>query len=314
VSTTLQRAYVAAHFALDLDGDGNMGFLRSVDGGGLTTDIQTYQQGGVVDLWRQVSRPKLGDISLQCGMGLATAFYDWIKAFFKRDIVRKSGAIIVADFNFKERTRRVFTDALISEVQFPALDGSSKEAALMTIKLVPEGMEFKTTPEGKGAKLEAPQSPTQPNKVWHAANFRFTIDGFEQQLKRVMKIEQFSIKQQILEYPVGHRRLPIRVPGRMEWPNLSIHLPQVDAQILIDQVKHRLVDYAKPKGGGMTGAIELLSPDKQTLCTISLTGVDIVSAEPQKIDASADSLATVKMQIQVEKMEVTFSASDRTVG
>src|ERR1051325_9112296 len=102
-----------------------MGFLRSVDGGGLTTDIQTYQQGAIADLWRQVGRPKFGDISLQVGMGMSKVFYGWIADFFQRKLTRSSGAVVGADFNYRERSRRTFEDALISEVQMPTLDGSS---------------------------------------------------------------------------------------------------------------------------------------------------------------------------------------------
>lgn len=297
-----KRAYVAAHFALDLDGEGAMGFLRSSDGGGLTTDIQTYQPGYDLSLWRQVGKPKLADISLVVGMGMSETFYDWISDFFNRTVTRKSGSIIGADFNFKERTRRSFTDALISEVQIPQLDGGSKDAALMTIKIVPEGMEFKTTDDGP--KID--NTATDQNKQWHAANFRFTIDGFEDNFKRVTKIDQFTIKQQILKYPSGHRRTEICVPGRMEWPNITVYVPEVDAQPLVDQAYSRLIDYAKPGSGGMTGAIEFIAPDKSTLCTINLNGVDIVSAEPQKLDATAETIALTKLQIQVESMDFVY--------
>src|SRR5262249_57023069 len=93
---------------------------------------------------------------------------------------RKSASIGRAAFNYKERTRRSFTDALISEVQIPQLDGGSKDAALMTIKIVPEGMEFKTTDDG--AKID--NTAEDQNKLWHAANFRFTIDGFQDTFNR----------------------------------------------------------------------------------------------------------------------------------
>ena len=290
---TLQRAYVAAHFALELDGDGTMGFLRSADGGGLTTDIQTYQPGHKLDLWRQVGRPKYGDITLQVGMGMSRAFYAWIADFFNRKVTRKTGAIVGADFS----------DALISEVQLPALDGSSKDAALMTVKIVPESMEYKTIADGP--RILAPHHP-HGNKLWHAANFRFTVDGFGDSFKRTTKIDQFTIKQQILEYQSGHRRTSTRVPGRVEHPNINVYVPEVDAEAIVAQANERLITYKKPGDGGMTGTIEFLTPDKQTLCTINLKGVDIVSAEPQKLDASAEALALVKLQIQVEAMEFVY--------
>ncbi len=306
MSSTPKRAYVAAHFALDFENEGPMGFLRSADGGGVTTDIQTYQQGRVNDLWRQVGRPKFADITLQVGMGLAPPFYSWIADFFNRKISRKSGAIIGADFNYKERTRRNFSDALIASVGVPALDGASKDAALMTVTITPEGMSYETIEDGE--KIASPPGLGLPNKMWHAANFRFNIDGFEDSLRRVIKIDAFSIKQQILEYPSGNRRTSIRVPGRIDFPPINIYVPEVDAEPLIEQANARLLDYEKPDDGGMNASLEFIAPDKSTLATITMTGVDIVSAEPQKLDASAETVAMVKLQIQVEAMSMAYEA------
>jgi hypothetical protein len=276
---------------------------RSVDGGGLTTDLQTYNPGQNLDLWKSVGRPKYGDITLQVGMGMSKAFYGWIASFFKRDIVRKTGAIVGADFNYRERTRRTFSDALISEVQIPTLDGTSKDAVMMTVKIVPESMEYKTITDGP--KLSAHED-RHGNKRWHASTFRFNIDGLGTAFARTTKIDQFSIKQQILEYQSGHRRTSTRIPGRIDIPTLNVYVPEVDAEKIVDQANARLITYQKPGAAGMTGTIELLSPSGQTLCTITLKGVDIVSAEPQKLDASAEAFALVKFQIQVEKMEFKY--------
>lgn len=300
------RAYVASKFAFELDGSGVLGFLNSAEGGGLKTDVVDYKQGRLVDVWRQVGKPKFEDISIKVGMGMSTAFYTWISDFFNRKITRKNGAVVIADFDYKQRARRSFSDALISEVQLPALDGGSKEAAFMTVKIVPEGMTYETITNG--ARVESPENLRQPNKMWHAANFTFTIDGYEQEFARTTKIDGFAIKQQILEYPSGHRRTPIRVPGRLEYPNLTVYIPAVDAGKIIEQANKRLLDYEAPGQGGMTGMIEMRSPDKTVLCTINLSGVDIVSAEPQKSEASAETIALVKVAIQVESMRFTYGS------
>jgi hypothetical protein len=304
---TVKRAYVAAHFALDLEGEGPMGFLRSADGGGITTDIQTYHQGRMMDLWRQVGRPKFGDITLQVGMGLAPPFYDWISSFFTRKIVRKNGTIIGADFNYTERTRRNFNDALITEIGFPALDGGSKDAALMTVKLSPEGMTYETIEDGD--KLQSPPGMNLPNKMWHAANFKFTIDGFEDSLQRVTKIDAFSIKQPVLDYPSGNRRTSVRVAGKIDYPPINIYIQEVDSSGAIEQAYARLIDYDAPSDGGMNASLEYLAPDLTTLATVNMTGVDIVSIEHQKLDASAETSAMVKLQIQVEAMTVEYAAN-----
>jgi phage tail-like protein len=306
VPPAANRAYVASKFAFELDGDGMLGFLNSAEGGGLKTDIVDYKQGRFQDVWRQVGRIKYEDISIKVGMGMSPSFYSWVSEFVDRKLTRKNGAIVLADFNYKERARRTFTEALISEVQIPALDGQSKEAAFMTVKLVPEAMKYESVNDGP--RIQSPERMgQQPNKMWHAANFSFSVDGYEDAFKRVTKVDGFSIKQQILEYASGHRRTPLRVPGRLEYPNLTVYIPSVDADAVITQANKRLLDYEAPPPGGMNGFLELRGPDRTTLCTITLTGVDIVSAEPQKADAAAETFSMVKVMIQCEKMAFSYT-------
>ena len=44
--------------------------------------------------------------------------------------MRKNGAIIAGDFNYKEKSSRAISKAFITEVTIPALDGASKERGL----------------------------------------------------------------------------------------------------------------------------------------------------------------------------------------
>lgn len=288
----------------------DMGFLRSADGGGITTDVQTYQYGFRQDIWRQVGRTKYGEITLQVGMGLSPDFYQWISGFFDRTIIRKNGAIVAADFNYRVRSRREFQDALISEVQIPTLSGDSKEPAMMTVKIAPEKMEYKLVAADE--LLNFREDMGVVNKRWHAANFTFEMDDFQKTplFNRVVKIDQFAIKQQILEHHVGNPidRVTPKVPGRLEFPNISVYVPEVDAAAAIAHVRKRLTNYVKPENGGGSSkaVIKLRTPDKVTLCSIELHGVDIVTAEPQKLDASAESMALVKLQIQCEYMSFKY--------
>jgi phage tail-like protein len=302
------RAYVASHFALELDGNEALGFLKSVEGGNLKADVVTYQMGNSQAVWRQMGAPKFDDISLQVGMGMSPAFYSWINDFFARKITRKNGSIVLADFNYAERAKRSFTNALISEITIPALDGSSKEASYMTVKLAAEAMTYEP---GSGNKLKTPIK-NQPNKLWLGANFRFVLDGYEDACARVNKIDSFTIKQKILEYPSGASRFPTKVPGRLEYPNIVIYVPEVDSRKFIDYLKDSMVAGNKAADGAMTGAIEFIGSDKKTLCTINLKGVDIMAYEVEKFDASQDAMARVKISLQVEEM--AFQYEDSAVG
>src|SRR5262245_48413625 len=105
---TTQRAYGAAHFALELDGKEPVGLFRSIEGGGVKAEVMTYQYGGGYERWRQVGKPKFEDIRVQVGMAMSEPFYKWIADFFCGIPNRKTGAIVAADFYYKERARRNF--------------------------------------------------------------------------------------------------------------------------------------------------------------------------------------------------------------
>jgi hypothetical protein len=302
-----KRAYVASHFAIELgDGSNNalIGFVRSVEGGGIKAEMLTYQQGVNTDLWRQIGKPKFEDISLSVGMGMSKRFWDWIKAFFARDLIRQNGAVLGADFGFVEKTRRTFRDALIAEVGLPGVEGGSKEACYMTVKIAPEHLAYEP---GSQRTLDAKKGMA-PQKKWLAANYRLQLEGYDAGLRRVQKVDGITIKQQILEYQYGPGRLPTKVPGRMEIPNLTFYVPEVDSKPFVDAVKKRVVDGDVISEGKRNGSLAYLSSDLTTeLCTVTLKGIDILSVEPEKFDSSSDNFHRVKVQVQVEGMEFEYN-------
>jgi hypothetical protein len=309
VSGVAKRAYVASHFALELgDGSNNqvIGFVRSIDGGGIKAEMLTYQQGVSTELWRQIGKPKFDDITVQVGMGMSVRFWDWIKAFFKRDLVRQNGALLGADFGYVERTRRTFMSALIAEVGLPAVDGSAKDPCYMTVKIAPEQLAYEG---GTQKKISCAPGLKAPQKKWLAANFRLQLEGYDTGLKRVMKVDALTIKQQILEYQYGPARLPTKVPGRMEIPNLTFYIPEVDAEPFVKAVKKRIVDGDVVSGGKTNGSLTYLASDNSTeLCSVGLKGIDILSCEPEKYEASAENIHKVKVQVQVEAMEFDYKS------
>jgi phage tail-like protein len=140
------RAYAAAHFALELDGKDEVGLFRSIEGGGVKADVMTYQPAANGETgytrWRQLGKPKFEDIKLQVGMAMSLAFYKWIEEFMVGKASRKSGAVVAADFYYKERARRNFYEAMIKELTFPKLDANDKNPVYMGVTLAVEDIEF----------------------------------------------------------------------------------------------------------------------------------------------------------------------------
>src|SRR5690606_34137857 len=153
-----------------------VGLFRSIEGGSIKADVMTYQHGATYERWRQLGKPKFEDIKIQTGMSMSKAFYAWIESFFAGQPDRKNGAIVAADFDYKERARREFKEAMIKELTFPKLDGQDKNAAYMTVALAVEEIVFLP---GNQSRTVAEAAGTQNQKLWTSCNFGFNLDGFE---------------------------------------------------------------------------------------------------------------------------------------
>jgi phage tail-like protein len=302
--STQPRSYGAAHFLLELDRDQVAGFVHSVDGGSIKGEIITHKVGPTSALFRQIGRPKYEDLKLEVGMSMSEVFYTWLEAFFTGKIERATGAIVAADFNFKARARREFAEALISELAFPALDATSTSAVHMTVTMVPERVRFAKANE---EVIQAAKLQQQEHKLWTGANFTLTIDGLEQACARVTKIDGFSIKQDILEYQAGNLKDALRVPGALEFPNLTFEIPEVDARVLTEELTERVVDGKPAPPARRNGELRLLDHKSEELCSISMTGIDVAGITPEKSDATSEELKKVKVEISVESMKFKYA-------
>jgi phage tail-like protein len=298
------RSYAAAHFALELDGAQSVGVFRSIEGGGVKTEVMTYQHGGGLARWRQLGKPKFEDIKVQVGMAMSKPFYEWIKFFFKGQPKRKTGAIIAADFYYKERARREFKEAIIKELTFPKLEGQDKNAAYMGVGIAVEDIIFK---KGSGAKLPTPAM--NPQKLWTACNFKFELAGYESAVRRTAKIDSFTVKQDLAEYHMGGQLAPVKTPTPIEFPNIVFYVPEADAHPIIDRFTNSNKLHLKNRGGqasSLHGSITTLDNQGRELFKLQYTGADIVGVTPEKSDASSEEQKLVKVELYTEKMEFEY--------
>lgn len=297
------RAYVSSRFQLEVDGHTNVGFLKSVDGGGIKADIVTWNIGATTDQWRYSTKPKYEDITVQLGLGMSRTMYEWISKFFTREIVRKDGAIVSADFNFKEQSRRDFKQAIITEMTFPALDGADKNPGYLTIKLSPEKISYATA---TGGKVLDKGNQRIEQKTWKPSNFEVSIGKGELKCGRITKVESFTIKQTMLDNKTGASREFQRVPGRIEWPNITVYVPEVDVQGWIDWHDDEVIK-GKGKETQKQGWISLKAPDLQKeLLHINLSNVGIASISAEKAEAGAEQLRKWKIELHVDQMSCEY--------
>jgi T4-like virus tail tube protein gp19 len=208
-----------------LDGK-EAGFVKSVDGGAVTAEVINEPSGPSFFVKKHIAAPKYEEFMLQFGLSMNKAIYDWIAASWKGDSSRKSGSIAACDYQYVVKSEREFLNALLTEVTIPAMDGGSKDAGYLNVRVKPESVRFK---KGSGQKIGQGAKPEQ--KVWLPSNFRLEIPGLD--CKFVTKIDSFTVKQTFASGIGVGRDFEVQ-PGKLEFPNLSITLSEAHAQSWID--------------------------------------------------------------------------------
>ena len=184
--------FTSGRFSLEIDGV-NVGAIAGVAGGVPEYGVALDPVGSDSIQRKHVTGIKWEPFSIRVGCGMGKGMYDWIQNSFDKGSVRKNGAVISADFNLNEKARREFTNALITEVTFPALDGASKDPAYLTVTFSPDSV---ADVPPSGLPVQAARQ-----KAWLPANFRLVIDGVD--TTRVASIDSFTWKQKIIENPTG---------------------------------------------------------------------------------------------------------------
>jgi phage tail-like protein len=309
-ASTKDRAYSAAHFLLELDGEQTVGFCRSVEGGGVKADILTYRNGGqpgkkaagAAEMFRQVGRPKYEDLKIQVGMSMSKDFYKWIEAFFRGERQYRNGAIAASDFHFVERARRTFSRALISEVSIPKLDATDRNACYMGVTLVPETLAFE-----KGSGKEVKPTGGIKQKLWTPNNFEMQIEGFPQEaFSRVTRVDGFTIKQQILSYAYGSSRDALRFPGIIEFPNMSFYVPEADAWPFVEHFTKRVIKGEPPPAARHEGSLTFKDHGGDELITITIRGIELANVAPDKSDSTSKEIKQVKIDFSCEGMKFEY--------
>ena len=294
--TAVERQFRPGFFALTLEGAG-AGILKAIDGGDAYAEVVTINTGDGGFPVKSIANVKYDDFALQLGFGMATAFYDWISATWRmQNPRRRDGSITTADFNYQAKSERSFHNALISEVGFPKLDGSSKEAGYLTVTIAVE----ETTDRPASGLISA---PVTKQKLWLTSNFKLELDGLD--TTKVSKIDAFSVKQQIIEFRPGEDRLPGKVPGNIEFPDLKITLATSSVATWAAWFDDFVIKGNNGSDKEKNGRIVFLSPDLQTeIGEIKLIHVGIFRFDPDADDqSSADKIARFTAELYVEQMQ-----------
>ena len=286
------RTLPAGRYALELDGK-IAGALLSAAGGYATADVVS-QKAADGTVRKRLGNVRYADIDIACGSGTATQLIGWLTETLDGKYRRRNGALLTLDLNNTIVERLEFTNALLTEVGFPALDAASKNTVQLTARLA---LEHTRRLDGQGKLGSADKA-----QKWGAANFRVAIDGLE--CKRVMKIEPLVVGLNVVRADVREERIVEKQPIGVETPDLVVTLPLSDAKTFVAWHEDFVINGNCSEANEKTGTLELLSPTMTVLFTIAFKGLGIYELVPAAVTA-ADTVAKIAVSMYCQEIAIS---------
>jgi hypothetical protein len=301
---TDKTSFTAGHFELSIDGHPTTAYLKSVDGGYIKHALVEEGIGSDLHHVKHASVAEIDPISFEFGISGADNVLNWIQQSWNKKWSRRNGVITHADFNLNKQIEHEFFEALITETTFPTLDGASKEAAYLKVKMQPEKVITKLNPSSQkisGSNLGKGQSK---QKMWMCSGFRLNINGIDD-MRFTNKIDGFTIKQGIKKLYVGAERFPQVEPTKLEFPHITGTIAVAYAAKLFKWYEEYVVNGKEDPTAQKTGSIEFLSTDRaKTLFEINLFEVGLVSLSVMPSTANSDQIKRAKFELYVGRMEI----------
>jgi hypothetical protein len=300
-----KRSYTAGHFELQLDGAPTTAYLKTVDGGYAKASLIDEPIGPENHRIKHTSTVDIDPFSVELGVSGATAVLKWIQSSWRKEWSRKNGQITHANFDLKTTFTHEFFDALITETTFPALDGASKDAAYLKVKVQPEKVITKKV--SSGPQL-IPHMGTK-QKLWTSSAFRLSIDGLDE-MSYANKIDSFTIKQGVKKFYSGEDRFPQIEPTKIEFPHISGTIAAEYTDGLHDWYQKYVVKGQADPKAQKTGSLEFLTPDrKSTIFRINLFDVGLIGLSMQSSTANSDQIKRMKFELYVGRMDLDGSGA-----
>ena len=300
-----KRSYTAGHFELQLDGAPTTAYLKTVDGGYVKASLIDEPIGPENHRIKHTSTVDIDPFSVEFGISGANTVLKWIQSSWRKEYSRKNGQITHANFDLKTTFTHEFFNALITETTFPALDGSSKDAAYLKVKIQPETVITKKL--SSGPQLIPHFGSKQ--KLWMSSGFKLSIDGLDEMMY-ANKIDSFTIKQGVKKFYTGEDRFPQIEPTKIEFPHISGTIAAEYADRLHDWYQKSVVTGQADPKAQKSGSLEFLSPDRRsTIFRIGLFEVGLIGLSMQSSTANSDQIKRMKFELYVGRMDIDGGGS-----
>ncbi len=295
----IPELYASAHFLLELDGI-NTATVKSVEGGQAKTEVITYhanaQKG---EQYRQAGKRKYEDLKIVFALASQPELWAWMQTFLDGHCDRKSGAVVAADYDYKERARRTFKDCVIAAIDFPKFDAKDKSPATVTLTISPEEVNYE--PPKVGEVIKDPGGRDSQKHV-KSASFELVFDRLPTSATaRVTKVDGFSLKSKIIEYHASGRLAPMKLAGKLDMPTVAFYVPESDAGPFVDLMNKQMAGLQHDRHSATLTYFDNGAQPKGSFTFVDCT---ILSATSEKHDAANEEVRQVKVEMAIEKLKV----------
>jgi hypothetical protein len=295
------RHYSSACFVLALGGT-VVGFLRTVEGGDAFGEVinEPVDAGGIVK--KHIGSVSYQPIAMTFGTGMDKVVYQWMADTLGHKASTKSGAIIFGDYNFKEKSRLEFDNALITAIGFPALDGQSKDFAFFALTLQPQVTRMSTASLGTSIQGFS----TTSKQHWLASNFRLKINGLETACAKVNAVDALTVTQT----PSGGGGA---APNILSVPNLVFTVAESAAQDILNWADEFLIKGKNDQTSERSGTLEFLDTSrKAVLFTLKFSNLGVIRARRSRTEEQSAVIARIAVELYCEQM--SFLPEKDTIG
>jgi len=272
--------------------------LVSASGGAADREIvaNLHDPSGV--LRKSPGKLSYDPIVLQIGGATTKEVFQWIADTWAHRGSKKSGVIIKVNAAGKDAGRLEFTNALLTEMTLPAFDAAQRDAATMTLKLLPASTVRRL---GTGVSLGI---PIVPAKSWQLSNFRLSIDGLD--TSRTSRISALTVAVAAIPAPDGSFN-----PGNISVNNLAVTFPEISAAGYLSWLQSFVIDGHNDPSQEKTATVVMLAPNFAeviltfTLHNIGLFRLDTVPPDPAG-PTGTNAVSMMRAEMYVNQPDLAF--------
>ncbi|HTP20840.1 MAG TPA: phage tail protein [Solirubrobacteraceae bacterium] len=288
--------FAAPRYALELDGVHDC-WLVNAEGGYATSDVVVEKIGADLIAHKHLASVRYEDLSLTFGEGMGPGLFDWMRSAVAREWRRKNGAVVTYDYDGKEVERLEFTNALLGEIDLPALDAASKDTVRMTVRCQPEYT--RKRPSANTVVGAAATAAVQ--KKWLPSNFRLSIGGLD--CTKVSKIEGMPVGLKVPQSAGGEIRDYANDLAHLEIPDLVVALAETGATTWEQWYEDFVINGNNGADKEKSGTLDYLDPSmRNVLFSVGFRGLGIFKFFPENAEANSQNLRRVQAEMYCEQL------------